>query len=794
MLKNYLKIALRNIQKHKTYSAINIVGLATGMACCLLIFFWVQDELSFDRFHENVDNIYLVLRGDTSGSMAVTSKLLATALKQELPEVINSAYFKQLPPSFKFLIQNGERGFEENICLADSNFFKLFSFKLKQGDPATALSTPNSILITEDKANKYFGEEDAIGKSLDISAFGQKKVVTVSGILENIRLQSHIQSQIILPASWFNSIGINFDQWDDQSFHTYIQLEKQCNPQELSSKIRECEIRHFPNQNTQTLEYSLIPLTKIHLYGSSIKFLGTTGDIKYVRIFTLIAIIILLIASINYMNLSTALSLKRTKEVGIKKAVGAIRNSLMMQFFGESMLLSFIALVFAIFFIWLFLPVFNQLSGKDLVIRYHEPYFICIAFLITIVTGLISGCYPALFLSSFQPIQILKGKLKLGSRNLYTRKGLVVFQFVLSVIIIICTIVVFNQLSFIRNSNLGFNKENIVTIRMIGEANKKYEVLKNELEKNLEIINISRSEPINSIMLTSTTSVNWPGKSPNEEKHFWVLHSDCDFAANYEIEMSCGRYFSHQNPMDKKNAFVINEAAAKVMGLKSPLDEEIEFWGKRGRIIGVTKNFHYASFHSIIEPLIFTIPGERQKDARFGILSIRFKSGTLNNSMALIEKIWNDQMNDIPFDYYFYDEFLNAQYHAEQRMGTIFKYFSFLSIIIACLGLLGLASISAEQRTKEIGIRKVLGATVLDITGILSKEFLIWVFVANIIALPVAYYVVHRWLQSFAYRIDLTIWPFFGAGLLALVIALLTVCWQAVKAAMANPIESLRYE
>lgn len=328
---------------------------------------------------------------------------------------------------------------------------------------------------------------------------------------------------------------------------------------------------------------------------------------------------------------------------------------------------------------------------------------------------------------------------------------------------------------------------------MIGDANKKYELLKNELEENPEIINISRSEPVSSA-LTRTTSMNWPGKPENEEKHFWVLHSDYNLAATYEFEMSCGRYFSDQYPTDKTNAFVINEAAAKSMGLKSPLGEEIRLWRKTGKIIGVTKDFHFASFHSVIEPLIFTIPDEQQQDARFRILSIRFKSRTLHSSLASIAKVWKEQMEDIPFNYYFYDESLNAQYHAEQQMGNIFKYFSFLSIIIACLGLLGLASISAEQRTKEIGIRKVLGATILDISVILSKEFFIWVVAANIIAWPVAYYVMHQWLQSFAYRIDLTIWPFLLAGLLALLIALLTVSWQAVKAATANLVESLRYE
>ncbi len=616
MFKNYLKIALRNFIRHKVFSFINIFGLAVGMACTILILLWVQDELSYDKFFTDADNTYLVLRGDKAGPTAVTSKMLAPALKQDLPEIKNSTYFMQLPESFKLLIRNGTKGFEESVILADSNFFEMFPFKYKEGNPATALSAPNSIIITEEMAKKYFGNEGAMGKPLDVSGFGGKTVMNVSGILKNIPLQSHIQRQIILPASWFRSAGMNFDSWYDQSFQTYIQLKDNSNLQDVSSKIKQCEVKNFPNQNTQDLRYSLIPLPRIHLYGSNIKFMETTGDIKYVRIFVVIAFIILLIASINYMNLSTALSLKRTKEVGIKKTVGANRNTLILQFFGESIILSFIAYILAILFVELFLQEFNLLSGKNLVVRFFEPSFLGLSLLVIIVTGLISGCYPALFLSSFSPVQILKGKLKLSSGNLFTRKGLVVFQFVITIVIIVCTIVVFSQLSFIRNSNLGFDKENLLCIRMTGEANSKYDVLKNEFLKNPEIVSISRSEPVSS-EITRTIGVSWNGKPENEEKHFFVLHSDYSLAATYKFEMSQGRYFSDQYPTDKIGAFVINEAAAKAIGLKSPLENEIRLWGKRGKIIGVTKDFHFASFHTAIEPLIFTIPDNNQQAGSF---------------------------------------------------------------------------------------------------------------------------------------------------------------------------------
>ena len=617
--------------------------------------------------------------------------------------------------------------------------------------------------------------------------------MSVSGILENIPLQSQIKGQIIMPASWFKNIGINFDTWYDQSFQTYIQLKDNSNVGNLPAKIKQCEIKNFPNQNTNDLSYSLIPLTKIHLYGSNIKFIETTGDIKYVQIFIAIAFIILLIASINYMNLSTALSLKRTKEVGIRKTVGAKRNTLLLQFLGESLILSFLGFVLSLLFVELFLPQFNLLTGKRLMISFFDPHFIGLSFLVIVVTGLLSGSYPALFLSSFSPVQILKGKLKLGSWNLFTRKGLVVFQFTMTVIIVISTIVVFNQLSFIRNSSLGFDKENLLCIKMTGEANSKYDILKNEFLKNPEVISISHSVSVSNA-LTRTTSVYWPGKPQNEEKHFWLLHTDCDLAAVYKFEMKEGRFFSDQYPSDKTGTFVINEAAAKSMGLKSPLNTVINLWGKNGKIIGVVKDFHFASFHTAIEPLIFKMPDNNQEASRFSVITIRFKSNAPDKLISYVEKTWHEQLAGNPFDYYFYGDSLNKQYFSEIRLGTVFKYFSFLSILIACLGLFGLVSISAEQRTKEIGIRKALGASTSNVALILSKDFLILVIVSNVIAWPTAYYFMNKWLQDFAYRSEIGWWVFILAGIIALLISLVTVSFQAIKAATANPVESLRYE
>lgn len=799
MFKNYFKIALRNLIRHKVFSFINIFGLAVGMACTILILLWVQDELSFDRFNNNADNTYLVLRGDKEGPTAVTSKLLAPALKEELPEVINAACIQRVSDSYMIFLKSGNTGFEEPITLADSNFFNLFSFRFLKGDPATALTDPHSIVITEEMEKKYFGKENALGKILTFSAFGMTGMLKVNGVLESIPHNSHIQSQIFFATGLIQLMGIPDYGWQNQSAQTYIHLRNRLNSEsdirELVSRIKACEFRHDPNQ-PQTLNYALLPLTKIHLYGSNFKFMGingANGDIKYVQMFSLIAVIILLIASINYMNLSTALSLRRTKEIGIKKTVGANRGTLILQFFGESCILSFLALGFALLLVELILPEFNILSGKQLAIKFDDIQFIVLSLLVALFTGVISGLYPALFLSSFSPVQILKGKLKLKHGSIVTRQGLVILQFALSIIITVCTIVVFHQLSFIRTSRLGLEKENLICIKLSGEANSMFTVLKNELQKNPEITNIARSEQVSG-NLGGTLGVYWQGKPANDEKHFRILHCDFDLASTYKIEMSQGRYYSEQYATDSTKAYVLNEAAVKTMGLTTPLNEEIDVWGRKGRIIGVTRDFHFTSFHTAIEPLILRIPDKNEQNLYFSTMTIRFRSQKPDAIISFIKNTWKEHLAGIPLHYYFFDDFLNAQYSADQRMGSIFTYFSFLSILIACLGLFGLASLSAQQKTKEIGIRKVLGASTTNIALIFSMEFLKWVVIANLIAWPVAYYFMNKWLQDFAYRIDISWWIFILSGGIALVIALATVSFQAIKAAIANPIESLRYE
>jgi ABC-type antimicrobial peptide transport system permease subunit len=760
----------------------------------------VQDELSYDRGFENAESIYLVLRGNGDGMTAVTSRLLAPALKEELPEVTKATNFFRLPESFSFFFKYGNKGFEESISLADSNFFNVFSLTFREGDRATALMDPASVVITDDIRKKYFGEDDAVGKLLSVFAFGTEHTMRVSAVLDDLPHNSSIQSPIIFPISWLRSLGVKDYGWQNQSVQTFVQLRNsvrdEADIRTLSSQIKACELRHDSNQ-PQDLEYSLLPLTRSHLYANGIKFFTTTGDIKYVQILLAIAAIILLIASINYMNLTTALGMRRTKEVGIKKAVGASREMLILQFLVESLVLSFIAMALAMLLVELFLPEFNLLSGKQLVIEYSNLSIVALILSVTVIVGLASGSYPAFFLSSFTPVQVLKGKVKPGRAGLFTRRGLVMFQFALSIVMIICTIVVFNQLAFIRNSNLGLDKENVACISITGEANSRYEALKTRLQTNPDILGVTRSESMTSKGWSRTKGVSWQGKQESDDTSFWVLGADVDLASTYKIEMSQGRFFSRQFPSDQTDAFVINEAAAKAMGMTSPLNQDIGLFlidRRGGKIIGVTRDFQFASFHTAVEPLIIAIPDVNQQNLFYRTISIRFRPGTLSSSMTFIERTWKEQMRDVPFSYYFYDESLKAQYSAEQRMETLFKYFSSLAIVIASLGLFGLASFSADQRTKEIGIRKVLGATVSDITMILSREFVMLVILSNGLAWPIAYYVMNRWLQSFAYRVDFSWWIFVLAGLIALVVALMTVSWQAIKAAVSNPVESLRYE
>uniref|UniRef100_UPI0032165476 ABC transporter permease n=1 Tax=uncultured Draconibacterium sp. TaxID=1573823 RepID=UPI0032165476 len=787
MIKQNLIISIRSLLNHRKYAFINIFGLAIGLACFILITIWVQDELSYDKFYEDADNIHIVFRKENDKRAAVSSKLLAPTIREEIPEIIDATCFLQLSESFNSLFQYEEKSFVENIALADNQFLSVFSFSLQKGDPGSVFTEPNSVLMTEKMSQKYFGEEDAIGKSLSVSILGQKKLLKVAGIMQNIPHNSHIQSELILPIEFAKCFGINWDVWYNQSVTTYIRTQDKVSTEELEKKILACKEQHFHEEN---INYSVLPITKIHLNTSDVEFFSSSGDIKYVYIFSAIAVIILLIACLNYMNLSNALSLKRSKETGIKKTLGCKRRQLVQQYFAETFVLVLIALFFAVILAQMCLPVLNSISAKSLFVPYFDLIFIGTLVGVVLITSLLSGFYPALFMSGFQAVKVLKGKFVSSPRSLNIRKGLIVFQFVLSILIIIGTITVSKQLKFIQSTNLGYDKEHVICVPVKGDINNKYEAFKNELLQSTSVLNVSRSASMDIKGMGNTYGIDWPGK----ERQFkaWILNVDTEFAETYGLKMNDGRFYSPE--FAKRTEFVINQTAAKEMGFETPLGHELTVWGRKGTIVGVTDDFNFNSLHNKVEPLILLMPRPDQVSSRCPTISMRIKPNSMPQSLEDIGRTWKTFFPDETFDYYFIDDKLESSYLAEFRMGTLFKYFSMLVIFIACLGLYGLTAFTIEQKSKEIGVYKVMGATVPDIIILFSKGYMFWIVTAFIIACPVAYYAMNKWLENFAYKTAISWWVFALAGVLALGIALLTVSWQSWRAATRNPVEALRYE
>ena len=785
MFKNYLKIALRNIKRHKGYSFINIVGLAIGMACCILILLWVQDELSYDRFHENADDIYRVIQDinftDHSTTWAITQGPLGPSLKEDYSEIINAVRITGRGLRLTY----DEKSYDEGVGMADGSIFEMFTFPLIKGDPATALSDPFSIILTEEMAAKYFGEEDPIGKI--IKADNQWDF-QVTGVMKNVPHNSHLQFDFLIPFIFGRELNYTVDRWGNSQFRTYVQLQKGVAGQEVIQKIS----GHLFEKPTieKDARLNLQALTRIHLY-SNYEYDSAHGDIMYVTLFSIIAFFILLIACINFMNLATARSGNRAKEVGMRKVAGAHRTDIIKQFYGESILLAFIALLFAVVFVWLLLPVFNNLAAKELSMNLSGNLSILLGLLcIAMLTGIISGSYPALFLSAFQPVMVLKGSRLSGSKGSIFRKTLVVFQFSLTILLIVCTAGVYNQINYMRNRKLGYDREHMIYFGMRGDMRTQFDAVKNELLQNPNILGVTASSNVPTYGYTFSNSLwRWEGQSPDEEILMRAVFIDVDYFKTFGMEIAEGRSFSREFPTDATEAIMINEEAVKAMGMESAIGKRLSIQDNNFNIIGVVKNYHFRSLRQKIDPLILIYnPGNSRA------LFARLRSDNIPQTIGYIENLWKKFAPGFPFNYRFLDEALDMLYRSEQRIGTLFQYFSFLAILISCLGLLGLASFMAEKRTKEIGIRKVLGASISNIAMLLSKEFTKWVLVANVIAWPIAYFAVSKWLQSYVYKANITIWSFILSGVLALFIALITVSYQSIKAALANPIDSLRYE
>ena len=798
MFKNYLKVALRILKRYKAYSFINIAGLAIGLACCLLILLYVQYERSYDRYHGNADHIYRVVEElDFFGNkshMAVTPAPFAPAMKNEFPEVKDAVRFmKGNFSEGKVLVTHGtDNYYEDKWYFADHSVFKIFTFPLVKGDPKSALKEPFTVVLSEEKARKYFGNEDPVGKILTLNDIYSQSDFTVKGVLKDIPKNSHFRFDFLAS---FPTMEKRFPEWVQNWFnhmyYTYLLLDENSEPEALEAKFPELIAKHAGNQAKAVLKPHLQPLTSIHLQSHLDMEIEANSDAVYVYIFAAVALFILMIACINFMNLATARSAYRTREVGMRKVVGARRSQLVRQFLGESILFSFIALPLAVVMMEILLPAFRAFTDRDLGFNYLNNWpilFILIG--ITLVVGCVTGIYPALFLSAFEPLKVLKGKLSSGSRGTSLRKGLIVFQFAVSIILIIATGIILSQVRYIRTAKLGFNKDQVLVLNIKDkELSSKYEAIKAELSKNPCILNVTASSGI-----PGRVSHNWyfstEGLQKKKERpSMWVLMVDHDFVKTLGMEIVEGRDFSRSFTTDEKDAIILNESAVKKYGWESPLGRNIKTENKDGYVIGVVKDFRFKSFYQQIEPVMIYI-----SPRYFEFMSVRVAAHKIPEAIAFLMTEWKELAPNRPFEYFFLDDDFDKVYRQEERAGKIFGYFSVLAIFVACLGLFGLAAFTAEQRTKEIGIRKALGATTSNIVTLLNKEFIKWVLMANLIAWPVAYYAMNRWLQSFAYRTSIGPGIFIFSAAVALLIAMLTVSFQAIKAAIANPVNALRYE
>ena len=780
MLKSYFKIAFRNIMRNKLFTIINTLGLAVGMACFILITLWIQDELSFDKFHEKKDDLYLmtIIHPDDVMDPNVPYAL-APRLADEFPEIIHYTRIYELANqrtcSFKYVPEEGLpiKFYENNVNLVDSSFFFMFSFRFIHGSPETALQNPNSIVINDKIATKYFGHSNPLGKILTLN---NRTDLFVSGVI-NIPSNSHIQLDFIVPLP--DRMENNWN-WCDPS---YVLLDKNASLSELNGKIAGALKKYSPYQQAERLRTELLPLTHVHLdFGRRI----------YVYIFSVIAVFILLIACINYMNLATASSSNRAREVGLRKVMGANRNELIQQFLGESIFMSALGFCFSLILVKLGLPLINELTSKQLtfsLLQSHSMYLFLFGLIFAV--GLISGVYPAFFLSSSRPVDTLKASLGFKSGTSSFRLVSVVGQFAISILLIACTAVVFKQLSYIQKRPLGIKTDFVIKARINQSLLNRFGSYKNQLLQNPNIINVTAGQEVPYEEDYKTSGVEWEGKDPELSPNVRYSISHFDYIETFEMEIVDGRSFRSGSMADINN-YVINEEAARYMGMEDPVGQRLRFWGNDGIIIGVVKNYHHVPLHREIMPQVFTINPRNFRALKY--VFIKIAPENIPDTLRHIKETSESFAPDYPYEYSFLDQGIGNLYKAEQRLGRIFGYFSFVAIFVSCLGIFGLASFTADKRTKEIGIRKILGASVSSIVLLLSKEFSRWILLANIIAWPIGWYAMHKWLENFAYRIGLNPLLFILAGALSFFIAVLPIGYQSIKAAIADPADSLRYE
>ncbi len=814
MISNYIKIAIRNLIRHKAYSFINIFGLALGITVCILILLFVKDELSYDKFYENNDRIYRLSREwlnssnkETSLHLARVAPPIAPLLKNDYPHLIEE--ITRVRADYQTLLKIDDRAFEEeHFYWADQSYLNIFKHNFIYGEAEGALSEPASLVLTRKIAVKYFGNMNPVGKTIIYQDGSDEFEFKVTGVIEDLPANTHFPFDIL--GSFKTIIPIFGEEffmtnWGSNNFLTYILLKESIQASQLRNELPKFLDKHLTaafqsffgklpdNKPSETNILHMQKLTDIHLHSHLSSEIQVNGDINNVYVFTIIAFFTLLIACINFMNLATARSSKRAREIGMRKVLGAERTQLIYQFLGESLFISFIATMLAIVFVLIVLPYFNSFVEKEMVFSvFGDPLIGLGLIALLFLVGIISGSYPAFLLSGFIPLKILKGNNSPGSNTSILRKVLVVSQFAVSIVLIVCVGVVTSQMDYLKNKKLGFNKDQIVILPAAPTMFENQESFKNRLFNNVGVKNISFSKLIPSDKLLNS----WGGRTVDGENpgpvnfRIAVVEMDYDFFDTYEMEIIAGRKQSMEFATDSLEAFVINEEAVKQLGwtLDNAVNRPFEYGNRKGKVVGVVEDVYFESLHNKISPQIYVIQPRVYK------VSVKISGENVTATLEFLKNIWAEYRRDYPFIYSFLDEEFNELYKSEQRLGNIFQYFSLLAIIIACLGLFGLASFIAEQKTKEIGIRKTLGASVGSIVYILSLDFVKLVLIANIIAWPIAYFAMGKWLGTFAYAAELSVFTFVISAVIALAIALFTISFQSVKAAITNPIDSIKYE
>jgi putative ABC transport system permease protein len=808
MFKNYFKIVFRNARKNPLYVLINIFGLAVGMAVSILIFLFVQHELSYDQYHEKADRIYRVSRswsnpdGEVSLHLGHAAPPFGPLIQSDFGDDVQAAVRIF---NFNPLVKYGENAFEEErFFFADPEVFEVFSFNLLQGDPKTILQDADAIVVSESTARKYFGTDNPVGKELEMVLAGQPASFQVRGVMEDMPDNSHFHADFLASmvpvVTFYGGQEAFMSNYGSNNFSTYLLLKEGVDPKSLEAKLPEMIDRHLPENQagiaaSKGTKLTLWPLTDIHLYSNLDSEIEPNGNIDYVYIYLAVALFILLIACINFMNLSTARSSLRSMEVGLRKVMGADKILLVRQFMGESFVMTFISLVLALLIVYFFLPTFSDFTDKQLSLNFIEnpEYLLSLAGLVLIV-GIVSGSYPALFLSGFSPSKVLKGAFKAGKGHENFRSVLVVGQFAISVVLIVAVLVVVRQLNFMQSKDLGFAKDDLVVLPTSAYINENYLIIKDRLENHsgIQAVSMSSRVPSGRLLDSQGGSAEVNGELSQINVRIADIHVSHDYLKTYGIPIVKGRDFDFKLASDSTEAFVLNEAAIRAVGWASPeeaIGKQFQYGGRRGFVTGVMKDFHFESLHQPIVPIVFMISQDRNN-----LVSIKYDAAEKEQVLAYLKEEWASLRPDFPFDPLFVDEGFNAQYEAEERVKTIFTFFSGLAVLISILGLFGLTTFATAQRTREIGIRKVMGAETGNILTLLGKDFMKLVLIGFLIAIPISWFGMSSWLEDFAYKIGISWTVFLWAGLIAGIIAAVTVTSQTLKAAWADPVKSIKNE